>query len=278
MSATARDLLLRPALPRDYLAWRGLFPELEVDDPVMEEERWQAELMPFTWVAVREGAVLGYVFCQPLDDRGYVRQVVVAPGARGQGIARALMQRAAGELRAAGIGRWCLNVKPENAAALRLYRGLGLGVRYHSHALRLPWTLVDALAADDEPASVRTLTAADDEEIARRFALPAGQLARARERGRLLFTVAAAPEGPPLGFAVFDPGFPGAFPFRVQRPALAAPLLRALRTHARDLGQPMGLVVEDDPALARLLLAAGASLRHEVLHMDGPLPPAPQTP
>ena len=74
----------------------------------------------------------------------------------------------------------------------------------------------------------------------------------------------------PVGFVVFDPDFPGGFPFRVTRPEVAGPLWRALRRHARH---PYShVVVEDDPVTTERFLAAGASVRMEIDHYAGPLP------
>lgn len=71
---------------------------------------------------------------------------------------------------------------------------------------------------------------------------------------------------------MFDPDFPGAFPFRVAAPTLARPLLEALRPHARPGVDAVGLVVEDDDALAALLVAAGATVRARMVQYEGPLP------
>jgi hypothetical protein len=67
----------------------------------------------------------------------------------------------------------------------------------------------------------------------------------------------------PVGYATFDRAR-GAAPFRVARPALAASLLAALRPHAS--GDSVQIVVEDDEALANVLVAAGAETRRRVLH------------
>ena len=42
---------VRPARPQDYAAFVCLFPELGVDDPTAEEDRWVREMMPTTLIA-----------------------------------------------------------------------------------------------------------------------------------------------------------------------------------------------------------------------------------
>lgn len=71
------------------------------------------------------GTVLGYVglFCAP--DEGEVTDLAVDPGARRQGIGRALMTRLLEDARAAGYARVSLEVRVSNAPALALYESLG---------------------------------------------------------------------------------------------------------------------------------------------------------
>jgi hypothetical protein len=73
------------------------------------------------------------------------------------------------------------------------------------------------------------------------------------------------------GIALFSPTFPGAFPFRAGSPDDAFALLRAMKHHARPEDEMVGLVTEDQPAIAEALLRAGATLRVNLLHMRAPL-------
>jgi hypothetical protein len=92
-----------------------------------------------------------------------------------------------------------------------------------------------------------------------------------RVRSRLVDPSAPADAG--VGFAAYDPHFPGAFPFRVARATLAAPLLAAIRPYERPGAQYMQLVSEDE-GLTAVLRAAGAIVRLTALHMAGALPAA----
>jgi hypothetical protein len=60
-----------------------------------------------------------------------------------------------------------------------------------------------------------------------------------------------------VGLSVFDPKFPGAFPFRVRELDVAAPLLKAMRRHV-PTDDYVHLVTEDDERLSDLLCRAGA--------------------
>lgn len=78
--------------------------------------------------------VVGYVCVVPptsLSANAHVRQIqglVVAPDARGAGVARALLRAAAEHARAAGARRLTLRVLGHNEAARRLYESEGFAV------------------------------------------------------------------------------------------------------------------------------------------------------
>jgi ribosomal-protein-alanine N-acetyltransferase len=77
-------------------------------------------------------AVLGFIVFWLVHDEVHVLNVAVAAAARRRGIARLLMDEAAGRGRAAGARLATLEVRRSNEPALTLYRGLGyrqVGVR-----------------------------------------------------------------------------------------------------------------------------------------------------
>ena len=124
------DERIRPAQRADHAAFVRLFPELAVDDPVLDEEGFTALLAPSTLV-MENGEdpdpkrVTGYAYFQIMKDTAYVRNIVTAPEARRKGVGRALMAAVAARAREAGCTTWCLNVKPENVAAISLYESTG---------------------------------------------------------------------------------------------------------------------------------------------------------
>lgn len=265
---------VRRATAEDYAVFRELFRELAVDDPVPTAERFARELAPRILCYERGGEVIGYVSYYTLASVGYVSNLVVAPAARGARIGEALLDAAARELRTLGATeRWHLNVKADNAAAIRLYERVGMQQAYGTTALRLSWASAERLPVDDV-ATAAPIAPDDDAEIERAFGLLAGRLQFNRSRaGRVLIQLRDAQRAP-LGVACFDPAFPGAFPFAVVRPALAGSLLRAIRPHARPDDPAVDVVIERDAALADALIAAGAELRQRLLHYAGPLPGA----
>ena len=260
--------IVRRASADDYPAFARLFPELLVDDPVPSLDTWSSVLAPSTWIAARDGEVLGYCFFQEYADTGYVRNVVVSPNARRGGVGRALMHATAEHLRSRGKGSWRLNVKPSNQAALALYERMGMRAKYSAKSLRLPWAASRALPAGS--AVIRDLTPDRDAALESLFDLPRGQLAAARGLQRILLEAISSDGRSSVGLAVFDPKFPGAFPFRVTELGAVAPLLTAMHQHV-PMDEHVNLVAEDDERLADLLGSVGARLRDEILHMEGVL-------
>jgi ribosomal protein S18 acetylase RimI-like enzyme len=267
----AGEVAVRLATADDYGAFTRLFPELGVDELLPTSAVWSTAFVPYTRVAqslIDGPEILGYCYAQEYDDTGYVRHLVVAPGARRRGVGRALMLATGRHLRAAGKTGWRLNVGASNAAAHALYARLGMRTLYASTAVRVPWTSLPALP--EARAQVRELPPARDAEIERLFALPRGQLTAARGTKRLILG-ALAEAGACAGLAVFSPAFPGAFPFRALDQAAARPLLEAMRPHVEALCPYVNLVIDDDEPLARLLTAAGAEVRASFLHLGGAL-------
>lgn len=264
---------IRRASADDYSAYVAMFRELEIEDPIPSAARFTGELLAKILIYERAGTPIGYVLFDRLAANGYVRNLVVSPGARGGGIGAALMTAAAAELRTRGADdQWHLNVKVDNTAAIRLYERLGMRVEHASTALRLAWAHVDQLPADTAPVSVLPVAAEEDDDVERALGILSGRIQMNRARAGVVLRQLRDERLAPVGFACFDPAFPGAFPFRVARPALARTLLDALAPHARPGDLDLQLVIEDDDALTEALIAAGAEVRLRLLHYAGPLP------
>jgi len=270
-----KEWSLRAATAEDYPHYQRLFPELGVDDPIPSRERWEIELMPRTRILEASGQPIAYVLWAKLETMGHVLHVVVDPAWRRHGAGAALMEATAEELLREGCSRWCLNVKVDNTAAIRLYERFGFSVAYASTALTLGWDRVADLPQEALEVEAGPIDEAEDAALEGAFQKPAGRLRQLRERlGMVLVRLVdpAHPEEKKLGIAAFDPQFPGAALFAAARPTLASPLLSALRSHARPGDTKLQLLIEGDPALVASLRAAGALVRLEIVHMVGEIP------
>jgi ribosomal-protein-alanine N-acetyltransferase len=261
-----RPFAVRPARPDDYEAFSELFLELEVEDPVPDRKDWESSLASSTVVATSGEEVIGYCYFQEHAHTGYVRNIAVAAEARRRGVGRAIMDSVAGRLRTGGKTSWVLNVRPDNQAAIALYEGMGLRVRYRATAHRLTWASLDRLP--DGSATAQPLSGDDEAAAEERFGLPPGQLAFARNSGRALLKANSGAHGEVVGLAVFSPDLARAFPFRVAGFEAVKPLLIEMRSQLPG-GEHVTLVAEDDRALTNLLISAGAGVRDELLHMEG---------
>jgi GNAT superfamily N-acetyltransferase len=267
-------LRLRNAETPDYPAFARLMPELAVDDPTPPPERWERELLPTTIIAEDEaGRVVGYAFFHVLSKMVHVRHLVTAPEARRAGVGQALLGAAVERAHAAGCTTWCLNVMASNTAAQRLYEKVGLRRAHSSHPLNLRWSIVDAAdTSHAEGLSVWPIGPEHDGRVERETPLTPGLLALGRERGRVM--LALEKDGRIEGATIFDPSFPGAYPFHAARPELAFVLLKPLLPYKRPSDEKLAVVIENHPPLAEALIAAGATLKFEIIHMKGPLPGA----
>lgn len=76
-------------------------------------------------VAERDGRLVGHVLATAAADQGEISWVTVAPDERRTGVARALLAALDDAWRERGVTEAWLEVRPDNAAALALYRALG---------------------------------------------------------------------------------------------------------------------------------------------------------
>ncbi len=259
--------MIREARREDYPSYTTLFRELQIDDPIPSAERWASELARDTLISERDGKVAGYVTFLVLSEAGHVRNLVVAPDHRGAGIGRELMHATAEALRARGIDEWHLNVKVDNAPAIRLYEGLGMEIEHRSTVLRVPVARCSELPRDR--ATILPIDPAEDDDIERALGLLAGRIAMMRKKpGRVLVQLRDSTCAP-VGFAAFDPSLPGAMPFRVARPALAGTLLTALAPHTT--AAQIQVVIDNDARTTELLTGIGAETKLELLHYRGSL-------
>lgn len=259
-------MVIRRARPADHAAYTRLFAELGVPDPVPGAETFATSIVPQMWIAERDGDVIGYITWRAYGATAHVVQLAVDPARRGERVGQALLEHVRAEARAAGCVRWYLNVKRDNAPALALYGRLGLALELESVAMAIPWARVPHTTMRQRLASE-----ADDAAIAARFAMPVERLAAFRARaGYRLVTLRDDDDGI-IGFAAFDPAYPGAATFCATDPAHAATLLDALRAHADPRFDFVRVAIEGDRPLAAAVLALGAEVTFEILRLGSPL-------
>lgn len=269
-------LVVRAATAADYPLFVRLFPELGVDDPLLTREQFAERILPRALVVEDGGdgvrSPVAYGSWRVYGDTAHVVHVIVDPRARRRGVGLALMdalrERALGER----CPRWYLNVKRDNAAAIRLYERCGMAVEQEGWSLRLDWAQLAALPADDgagEPTVVCPSPVSDDDEVAERLSLDLPRLALIRARPGVV-PLALREQGKPVAFGIFDPSFPSVYPLRVARVGFARPLFDAVRPLAGGAGH-VHTVVEGDRPLYEALRAAGAELRHAFYRMGAAL-------
>lgn len=133
------DVVVRPIEPADHDAWAPLFAayrefyELE-DEPEVVERVWgwiqDADHEVNAQVAVVDGDVVGFahhrLYARPSEGaRGlFLDDLFTAPGLRGRGVGRALINRLADIARENGAAKVRWVTAADNAVAQRLYDDL----------------------------------------------------------------------------------------------------------------------------------------------------------
>ena len=123
-----------PFLPADYDEVMALWSSTEgltlrEADSRGAIERYLARNPCLSFVARDEGQLIGAVLAGTDGRRGYLQHLAVAPSHRGQGLGRALAERAVEALRAVGVAKCHLMVREENAQARAFWEHLGWSER-----------------------------------------------------------------------------------------------------------------------------------------------------
>jgi len=120
--------------PTDYDAVLALMqstPGISLRDADARDatERYLARNPGLSFVAEREGRLIGCVMCGHDGRRGYLQHLLVLPDSRRQGIAQALVQRCLNELEHLGIHKCHLDVFKSNTGGARFWQGRGWQLR-----------------------------------------------------------------------------------------------------------------------------------------------------
>ncbi len=78
-----------------------------------------------SWVAERDGAVVGYLVSWLVEDELHIGNVAVAPAAQCAGVGRSLLKNALEDAEERGVSCATLEVRMSNARAIGLYSKLG---------------------------------------------------------------------------------------------------------------------------------------------------------
>lgn len=261
---------LRLARPEDHGLHARFFVQLGTPDPPLERERWRRELAPSTAFLEEGGLAIAYACWEAAGELVHVRHVVVDAPFRGRGHGLQLMRELAQLFRSGGARSWRLNVFAQNAPAIALYEKLGMRTVHTTAVLRLDWEHIPRLAQSDTRAL--ELSPGIDAAAESRFGLLEGQLARARARAGVRLFAAFSEENALVGLAVFDPHYPGCFPFCCAQPLHARTLLSAMHEIYEGLAPQVQVVVEDDADTVAHLERAGALRLKDIVHMRGALP------
>jgi GNAT superfamily N-acetyltransferase len=260
-------LFAQDARTEDYGAFARLFPELRVPDPTPTAEQFETRIRPHAFLLWEGHRPVAYAFWHRLAEVARVSHVVVDPADRGRGVGGALMRELSARARAAGCTVWELNVKPDNAPAIRLYTRYGMLAVARSAAVQIAWRDVARLPAEGGVEAF-PVAPGDDAGAEAAMSLPRGQIAALRAEGRVL--IGLRRDEATVAFAAFDPGFPGARPFVAPGAGAARALLEAMRGHARD-ERPFVRIVVDEGAVLEACEKIGGERVLEMLRMAGPI-------
>ena len=261
----------RTATLADYPAFVRSFMRLRVPDPIPTAATFAARVLPRVVMLIDQGgAPVGYASWRFYGRTAHVVHVVVDPHVQQRGGGRALMNEVRERVAAEGCARWYLNVKQDNAPAIRLYERSGMAIEQEGWAVDLEWLHATELPDDWDAGGQAPFapTADEDAGIAACLGVDVERIAYLRAQSGIVLR-ALREGGAPVAFAAFDPAYPSIYPFRVTRVGLARALLDAFRPQARHPN--VHVVVEGNRAAADALRGVGGQLGHATFRMAGVL-------
>ena len=272
--SAAMTLSVRNAKSDDYATFERLFLELRVPDLAPKKDEYETKIRATTFFLCEDAIPIAYAFWLPMRDVARVCHVVVDSTAQRRGVGGALMREIATRGRHAGCTRWLLNVKPDNAVAIRLYERHGMSVAARSRSHQIAWRDVDRLPLEE---AIETFIVAPEDEARVEAATSAfaptsmfdGKIDSLRSNGGRVF-LGARCAGDVVGFAAFAPSFPGAMPFEAHRPTITRALLEAMRPHALPEYDAVR-VGSTSEEVWTAVEAVGARMMLETLRMEGPI-------
>lgn len=117
--------MIRSAEPADLAPVRVIEQVCFADPWSLRDFRQAMEWGATFLVATRGPDVAGYVVARRAADEGEILNLAVAPGQRGRGVGKELVERALLMLAGLGVDSVYLEVRESNAVARRLYERLG---------------------------------------------------------------------------------------------------------------------------------------------------------
>jgi GNAT superfamily N-acetyltransferase len=261
------SLSIREATAADYEVFALLQPALETPDPLLTATQFAQRMLPNVVLACDGMRPIGYAYWQLYGATAHIAHLVVGAEARRRGAGLLLMRELRQRALAGGCTRWYLNVKADNAVAIRLYERSGLRIEQRGWALVCDWADLHALEGLSSPV-IFDPSAEEVARFARQQTIDPDRLAAARARPGRVFVAMQDSDGI-CALAVFDPSFPGIYPIAVARPEHARALFDALEPQAR--APHVNIFVEGNADLTEALRMTGVKLNFEIFRMGAPL-------
>jgi ribosomal protein S18 acetylase RimI-like enzyme len=116
-----------PRSPEEAVMWCG---EREFPVPAQTVANWQQDDEARAYMLIADDAPIGYgeLWLDAEEKEIELARIIIAPGARGKGYGRALVQLLLSEAVNVGCSDIFMRVHPDNGIALMCYRGAGFVV------------------------------------------------------------------------------------------------------------------------------------------------------
>jgi RimJ/RimL family protein N-acetyltransferase len=252
----------------DWQAFEPLDSEIFPDDKISREDfiRFTNEDGSFI-IESESGMLVGYLILRRFgDNAGHLGRIGVARSMHGKGFGTILMEFALnwfGEQ--GGIQRIIVYTQKDNIVAQSLYRKFGFEVVATTWHYFVPFDTLNPSGRY----RCQLIQPSEIKIVGKKYnvSLPAAQIQRFIDRGRLVFTLKSSDEKI-VGACRFTPSFPGCFPFEIDFIESFDDFISGIRPHSLPKFDFIRVTFTDNEELATLCNGRSYKLHHILYKMQ----------
>lgn len=137
---SSNDITVRPATPADYTYYLEIYPDLEIDQPPVDEAMWNKRDLPGVTIITQGTQSVGYIWAIEYAQIYYLEYFVVGKEHRRKGIGTTALQHLKAHAKQLGYNKWVLDCDPNHHIPYRMYIKAGMSKVNDMYHLKAPYS------------------------------------------------------------------------------------------------------------------------------------------
>jgi GNAT superfamily N-acetyltransferase len=134
------DITVRPAIPADYAYYLEIYPDLEIDQPPVDEAMWSRRDLPGVTIITQGAQSVGYIWAIKYDQIYYLEYFVVGREHRRKGIGTKALRHLKAHAKQLGYGKWRLDCDPNHHIPYKMYIKAGMSKVGDMYHVKVPYS------------------------------------------------------------------------------------------------------------------------------------------